>query len=83
MAIREPVTSVGGIVNSAPRAFIRSYSGLEVIREEHRRGPALLEDRLLVSPCRGVIVQRQLQLRTVRFLGRGHREPAKRPLGKL
>jgi len=59
----EPVTSVGGIVNSAPRA--------------------LLKNRLLICfGCR-VVVQRQLQLRAVQLLGRGHGQPAKWALAEI
>src|ERR1700688_4651072 len=49
---------------------------LDVVGEEHGRGLALLKDRLLICfGCR-VVVQTQLQLRAVRLLGRGHRQPA-------
>src|SRR6267142_1636948 len=49
---------------------------LDVVGVEHGRGLALLEDRLLIRFGRGVVVQRQLQLRAVRVLGRGHGQPA-------
>ena len=41
---------------------------LHVVGEEHRRGLALLEHRLLIGFGRRVVVQRQLQLRAVRVL---------------
>jgi len=68
MAILEAVTSVGGMVNSAPRAFITLVIGLHVVGEEHGRGLALLEHCLLVGFGRRVAVERQLQLRAVRVL---------------
>ena len=49
---------------------------LDVVGVEHGRGLALLKDRLLIRFGRGVVVQRQLQLSAVRFLGRGHGQPA-------
>src|SRR5262249_1032062 len=49
---------------------------LDVVGVEHRRGLALLKDRLLIRFGRGVVVQRQLQLSAVRLLGRGHGQPA-------
>src|SRR5271155_5111711 len=49
---------------------------LDVVREEHGRGLALLKHRLLISFGRGVVVQRQLQLSAVRLLGRCHGQPA-------
>jgi hypothetical protein len=55
------------MMNSAPRAFIRSF-GLHIVGEEHGRGLVLLEQRLLVDLGRRVVVQRQLQLRAVRIL---------------
>jgi hypothetical protein len=67
MAILEAVTSVGGMVNSAPR-FHTLVIGLHVVGEEHGRGLALLEHRLLVGFGRRVVVGRQLQLRAVRVL---------------
>ena len=42
--------------------------GLHVVGEEHGRGLALLEHRLLVGLGRRVVVERQLQLRAVRVL---------------
>ena len=42
--------------------------GLHVVGVEHGRGLALLGDGLLVGFCRRVVVERQLQLRTVRVL---------------
>ena len=68
MAILEAVTSVGGMVNPAPRAFITLVIGLHVVGEEHGRGLALLEHCLLVGFGRRVAVERQLQLRAVRVL---------------
>src|SRR6266851_3446467 len=56
---------------------------LDVVREEHRRRLALLKHRLLVRFGRGVAVQRQLQLCAVRFLGRGHGQPAKWALAEI
>src|SRR5579863_107693 len=49
---------------------------LDVIGEKHDRGLVLLKDRLLIRFGRGVVIQRQLQLRAVRFLGRSHGQPA-------
>src|SRR5229473_6631182 len=49
---------------------------LDVVGVKHGRGLALLKDRLLIRFGRGVVVQRQLQLRAVRLLGRGHGQPA-------
>src|ERR1700722_13978845 len=50
---------------------------LDVVGVEHGRGLALLKYRLLIRLGCGVVVQRQLQLRAVRLLGRGHGQPAK------
>src|SRR5579864_3529523 len=55
----------------------------DVVGEEHGRGLALLKDRLLIRFGCGVAVQRQLQLSAVRFLGRGHGEPAKWALTEI
>src|SRR5713101_2896848 len=49
---------------------------LDVVREEHCGGLALLKHRLLIRFGCGGVVQRQLQLSAVRLLGRGHRQPA-------
>src|SRR5271168_1320765 len=56
---------------------------LDVVGEEHRRWLALFKDRLLIGLGCGVVVQRQLQLRAVRLLGRGHRQPPIGPLRKV
>ena len=58
-------------------------SGHHVVSEEHGRGLALLEHRLVVSFGRRVVVEGQLQFRALRFLGRDHREPAKRSLAEV
>src|SRR5207248_8427169 len=57
--------------------------GLHVVGEEHGRGLALLEHGLLVSFGSRLVVERQLQLRAVRVLWRGHREPTIRPLAEV
>src|SRR5579864_7068872 len=49
---------------------------LDVVGEKHDGGLVLLKDRLLIRLGGGIVVQRQLQLRAVRFLGRGHGQPA-------
>src|SRR5260370_25916910 len=49
---------------------------LDVIREEHRPGLALLEERLLVGLDRGVVVALEMQLSAIRLFGRRHSEPA-------
>jgi hypothetical protein len=43
--------------------------GLHVVGEEHGRGLALLEHRLLIGLGRRVVVERELQLRAVRSSG--------------
>src|SRR5580658_9880445 len=50
---------------------------LDVVREKHERGLALLKYRLLIRFGCGVVIQRQLQLSAVRVLRRGHGQPAK------
>src|SRR5580658_4097280 len=49
---------------------------LDVVGEEHGRGLVLLKHRLLIRFGCGVAVQRQLQLGTVRLLGRADGQPA-------
>src|ERR1700730_15119531 len=49
---------------------------LDVIRVEHDRGLALLEERLLVSLGRGVVIALEMQLGAIRLLRRRHSEPA-------
>src|SRR5580692_2782537 len=56
---------------------------LDVVGEKHGRGLALLKDRLLIRFGCGVVVQRQLQLSAVRFLGRGHGQPPIRALTEI
>src|SRR5216684_4082345 len=56
---------------------------LDVVGEEHGRGLALLKDRLLIRFGWGVVVQRKLQFRAVRLLGRGHGQPAKWALTEI
>src|SRR5579872_2303674 len=56
---------------------------LDVIGVKHGRGLALLKLRLLIRFGRGVVVQGQLQLSTVRLLGRGHGQPAKWALTEI
>src|SRR5438552_3325040 len=56
---------------------------LDVVSEEHGGGLALLKDRLLIRFGRGVVAQRELQLSTVRLLGRGHGQPAKWALTEI
>src|SRR3984957_623947 len=53
---------------------------LDVVGVEHGRGLALLKDRLLIRFGRRVIVERELQLRALRLLGRGQGHP---PIGAL
>ena len=83
IAMVEPVTSVGGIVNSAPRALITLVVAFDVISEEHCRGLALLKNRLLIRFSRGIVVQRQLQFGAIRLVGRGHGQPAKWALAEI
>src|SRR5216684_3995820 len=53
---------------------------LDVIRVEHGRGLALLEERLLVGLGRGVVVALEMQLGAIRLFRRRHSEPAIPPL---
>src|SRR5260370_25715345 len=53
---------------------------LDVVREEHGRGLALLEERLLVGLGRRVVVALEMQLGAIRLFGRRHSEPAIPPL---
>ncbi len=76
IAMVEPVTSVGGMVNSGAAGLDPLVVALDVVGEEHGRGLVLLKDRLLIRFGRGIVVQRELQLRAVRLLGRGHGQPA-------
>src|SRR5579872_271010 len=48
----------------------------DVIGEKHGRRLVLLKDSLLIRFGRRVVIQGELQLRAIRFLGRGHRQPA-------
>ena len=63
MAILEAVTSVGGMVNSAPLRFHAVVVGLQVVGEEHGGRLVLLEERLLIGFGCGIVVERELQLR--------------------
>src|SRR5215472_969630 len=56
---------------------------LDVVGEEHSRGLVLLKHRLLIRFCYRVVVERQLQLSTLRFLSRGHGQPAIGPLTEI
>src|SRR5580704_8835914 len=56
---------------------------LDVVGNKIRRGLMLLKDRLLIRFGRGVVVQRQLQLGAVGFVGRSHSEPAKWALTEI
>src|SRR5881275_860251 len=53
---------------------------LDVVREEHGCGLALLKECLLVGLARGAVVARELQLSTVRLFGRRNGEPPIPPL---
>ena len=82
-AMVEPVTSVGGILNSRAARLDALVVALDVVGEEHDRGLALLEHGLLVGLGRRVVVERELQLGSVRLVGRGHGQPAKRPVAEI
>jgi len=56
---------------------------LDVVCEKHCSRLVLLKNRLLIRFGREVVVQRQLQLSAVRFLGRGHGQPAKWALTEI
>src|SRR5579863_8840420 len=56
---------------------------LDVVGEEHCGGLALLKNRLLIRLGGGVRVQRQLQLRALRLLGRRHGQPAVGALAEI
>src|SRR5215467_1848747 len=67
----------------SPARFDPFVIALNVVGEEHGRGLVLLKDRLLIRLGGGVVVQRQLQFRAVRLLGRSHRQPAIRAVTKI
>src|ERR1700693_1167949 len=75
IAMVEAVTSVGhrelGTAGLDPLVI-----ALDVVGEEHGRGLTLLKHRLLIRFGCWVVVQRQLQLGAVRFLGRDYGQPA-------
>src|SRR5215471_20581037 len=56
---------------------------LDVVSEEHGGGLALLKQRLLIRFGSGAFVQRELELSAVRFLRRGHGQPAKWSLTEI
>src|SRR5262249_12302766 len=56
---------------------------LHVVGIEHGRGLALLKHRLLKCLSRWVVLQRELQLSSIRLLGRGHSQPAKWALTEI
>src|SRR5260370_27304179 len=56
---------------------------LDVIREEHGCGLALLKERLLVGLGRVVVVALEMQLGAIRLFGRPHSEPAIPPTRKV
>src|SRR5260370_4289889 len=53
---------------------------LDVVREEHGRGLALLEERLLIGLGRGVVGTLEMQLGAIRLFRRRYREPAIPPV---
>src|SRR5947208_11629584 len=53
---------------------------LDVVREEHGCGLALLKERLLVGLGRGIVVARELQLGAISVFGRRHGQPPIPPL---
>src|SRR5215217_1491598 len=56
---------------------------LDVVGVEHGRRLALREYGLLVGFGRRIVVERELHLGSVRLFGRGHGQPAKRPLAEI
>src|SRR5271155_409887 len=56
---------------------------LDVVGNKIGRGLMELKNRLLIRFGRGVVVQRQLQLGAVRFVGRSYSEPAKWALTEI
>src|SRR5215813_1501044 len=66
----------------APR-FDSLIVALDIVGEKHRRGLTLFKHRLLICLGGWVVIQRQLQLSTVRLLQGGHGQPAKWALTEI
>src|ERR1700722_6641199 len=56
---------------------------LDVVGKKHDRGLVLLKYGLLVGLGRRVVIERELQLGSVRLVGRGHGQPAIWPVAEI